>query len=243
LNRYPQLKSVFSNYLSQGYFENVELEYVPGMTPTAYFYDDNQYEIGTAILNDVDLDGFKQILSQHGFELRRPRLPEPVLTSELTESSIHYQFYGSGKLYHENAEEFASSLTHNGEKGRLLTIRCKAQEAKLDDWIKKFPDVVIWLGASDKQSEGYWKWSNGDLFWMQNADVNTASTYSNWRSGEPNNADGNEHCATYLPEKGWNDVKCDSASQIIVEFGPETSSLCETEPVLQHVQASHDQEL
>jgi len=214
------------------------------MTPTAYFYDENQYETGTVILSDLNLDGLKSILSQHGFELRRPKLPEPVLTSKLTEGGVHYQFFGSGKLYYENAEEFASSLTHNGDKGRLLTIRCRAQEEKLDAWMKKFPeDSVIWLGASDKQSEGYWKWPNGDLFWMQNADSNTPSTYSNWRSGEPNNADG-EHCATYLPEKGWNDVKCDSAAQIIVEFGPETSSLCDTAPVLQHVQSvSHDQEV
>jgi len=242
LNRYPQLKSVFNNYINQGYFENVQLEYVPGVNPTIYFYDDHQVEVGSVQLGDVDLEGLKQILSQHGFELRRPKLPDPILKSELTEGGVHYQFYDPGKMYHNFAEEFASFLTHNGQKGRLLTLRCRDQEEKIDAWLKQFnhDSLVIWLGASDKESEGYWKWSNGDVFWIQNADSNTA--YANWRAGEPNNADGNEHCATYLPEKGWNDVNCESAAQIVVEFGPSSNFCTNTESVVQHVQSvTHDE--
>jgi len=239
LNRYPTLKNIFNSYINQGYYENIAIEYVSGATPTAYFYDENQVEIDAAILGDISIEELKDLLASHGFELRRPTLPAPILTSELTDGKIHYQYFGSGKLYQNFAKEFAESLTNNGQQGRLLTLRCKAQEEKIDTWIKQFnPEAVIWLGAYDRESEGYWKWSNGELFWTANTDQNTESIYSNWRPGEPNNADMNEHCATYKPSTGWNDVNCESAAEIIVEFGPVTSGHCENEPVLSSIHSN-----
>jgi len=244
LNRYPGLRGVFNNYISRGYYENIDVEYVPGAVPTAYFYNENQIETGSVPLGDMDINGFKKILADHGFELRRPKLPEPIFTSELTDGRVTYKYYGAGKLYLQDAEDFAQSQTHNGEKGRLLTIRCKEQEEKLDNWIKSLHgEAVIWLAGSDKEREGFWKWSNGDIFWTQ-LGIQEPGHYSNWKPGEPNHAGGNENCATYTPERGWNDVDCESSAQLVVEFGPMISRTCTQESVLQHVQSNlHDHEV
>ncbi|XP_034044863.1 hepatic lectin-like [Thalassophryne amazonica] len=57
-----------------------------------------------------------------------------------------------------------------------------------------------WIGLSDEEEEGTWKWVNGEP-------LNT--TY--WLSGEPNNTGNNEDCAVVLPSKSlinWNDLNC-----------------------------------
>lgn len=248
MNRYPQLKNIFYNFINTGYYENIIVEFIPGAVPTAYFYDENQVETDSAVLSEMNIEELKALLAQHGFELRRPTLPEPVLTSELYEGGVHYQYFGEGKLYQQSAQEFAEKLNYEGQKGRLLTLRCKSLEEKIDAWIKPFnPEAVVWLGASDRESEGYWKWTNGDLFWTHSYNSNGVDlhAYTNWREGEPNHADGNENCASYKPQSGWNDVNCDSAAQIVVEFGPVNSNICENEQrVLESVQmGSHDHEV
>jgi hypothetical protein len=54
--------------------------------------------------------------------------------------------------------------------------------------------ALLWLGASDDDTPGFWKWSDG-----------TSVTFTAWVPGEPNNIDGKEH---YLStwKGGWNDV-------------------------------------
>lgn len=53
-----------------------------------------------------------------------------------------------------------------------------------------------WIGFNDRTSEGAWAWSNGD-----------AVTYTQWNSGEPNDASG-EDCAHIWPSGTWNDIPC-----------------------------------
>ena len=47
-------------------------------------------------------------------------------------------------------------------------------------------DRLCWLGGSDREHEGEWKWASGEPF-----------SYTNWTSGEPNNSEGAEHCMQF----------------------------------------------
>lgn len=60
----------------------------------------------------------------------------------------------------------------------------------------------IWMGGSDLDKEGQWKWVTGEPF-----------SYTNWRKGgtngqiqAPDNDMGLEHCLDW--SNGWNDNKC-----------------------------------
>ena len=58
-----------------------------------------------------------------------------------------------------------------------------------------------WIGASDADSEGQWRWING----------NSVSLYSNWDPWEPNNICGGEHYAHMWFHGKWNDQKNDGS--------------------------------
>jgi hypothetical protein len=86
----------------------------------------------------------------------------------------------------------------------LVTVNDSAENA----WLRaQQPTVTWWLGGNDRTTEGAWSWASG------------ASTYTNWATGEPNNAN-NEDCATTTPS-GWNDVPCTTSYRFICEsFNP-----------------------
>jgi len=238
LNRYPALKQAFVD-LAKGKFENIEVEYIPGMPPGAYFYDENGAELEQVTLQDMPLDNLRQLLADHGFVLRKPTLAAPKLASEFALGGVHYQFFGAGQRYYNEARQFAEQQSHEGQHGRLLTLQCKEQEEQIAAWINKYnaeqgetKETKVWLGLTDQVQEGQFIWTAAGV------DV----SYSHWNAGEPNNAGGDEDCVTWSPANAWNDVMCeDDPAQLIVEFGPIRSGAC-PEPVLSDINtaANHD---
>jgi len=217
LNRYPSLKKVIQEIESKRY-PNIEIIWVPGMAPTALLYGESGEEVGSVPLQDMGFSELKTLLEKHGFKLEKPKLPPPVFKAEKTIGGKHYRFYSDGQLLYKEAVAFAEGVEHNGEKGRLLTISCKAEDEELVNWItQQVRETTVWLGLNDEDREGTWVWSNGDEM-----------SYSHWSVGEPNNV-GDEDCVTWSNKKGWNDVNCEETpATLIIEFGPQKSALCES---------------
>lgn len=76
--------------------------------------------------------------------------------------------------------------------GHLVTIRSKAEH----DWLWKQFAAEVWIGYSDAAQEGTWVWTSGET-----------SSYTNWASGQPDNAGNTEHYAHLWAQRGgaWND--------------------------------------
>ncbi|KAG1949139.1 ladderlectin-like [Pimephales promelas] len=61
------------------------------------------------------------------------------------------------------------------------------------------PSTRTWIGAHDAVQDGHWLWSDGSVF-----------SFTNWCSGEPNNAGVPEDCLeiNFTADRCWNDVPC-----------------------------------
>ncbi|XP_033763489.1 galactose-specific lectin nattectin-like [Pecten maximus] len=86
--------------------------------------------------------------------------------------------------------------------GGLLQIHSLQDQEYVFEKLKSlhWSDSGVWIGASDGDSEGRWKWSNGSPL-----------TYSHWSSGEgPQHNATNENCAIVNADDGmWYDYNCE----------------------------------
>jgi hypothetical protein len=107
-----------------------------------------------------------------------------------------------------------------GLQGYLVTITSQAEQ----DFVTTKLHGQGWLGASDADVEGEWRWvtgpENGTQFWAGNGTTGHVITYANWNGGEPNNS-GNEDCGQFLANGLWNDLPSTYAAiyGYVVEYG------------------------
>lgn len=110
-----------------------------------------------------------------------------------------YEFYTlseseweSGPITWEQAERRCE-----WKGGHLAVIESQAENDYLYTAMKQKGFENAYFGYSDKETEGSWKWVNGEQ-----------SPYTNWHSGEPNNQNGNEQYAMFyqkFDDGTWND--------------------------------------
>ena len=91
--------------------------------------------------------------------------------------------------------------------GNLVTINDAAEEA----WLKQtFGTNEFWIGLTDKNTEGTFKWASGE-----------AVNYANWVPGEPNNGGGNSDYVRMNfgnSDSGWGDYNNDQTLPAIIEI-------------------------
>ncbi len=107
------------------------------------------------------------------------------------------------------AKNLAQASTYYGLQGYLATIT-SLDEAQISG---EQSAGAGWIGGSDEQQEGIWKWvtgpESGIIFWNGLANGSTPN-FANWNSGEPNSL-GNENYA-HITARGvgnvgsWNDL-------------------------------------
>ncbi len=131
----------------------------------------------------------------------------------LPSTNHYYQFVPDIGITWSNAKIAAENSTYYGLQGYLVTIS-SADEAQLSG---EQSSGAGWIGGSDEQLEGIWRWMTGpeigNIFW--DSIVGFTPSFEKWNIGEPNN-NGDEDYA-HITALGvgipgsWNDLP---------DFGP-----------------------
>ncbi|MBF4466538.1 T9SS type B sorting domain-containing protein [Flavobacterium sp. LC2016-12] len=115
-------------------------------------------------------------------------------------STGHYYLYvPSIGISWTTAKAAAETSTYYGLKGYLATL-LSADEAKLSG---EQASGTGWIGGSDQETEGTWKWVTGP-------EAGTIMSYTFWNNGEPNNLGDEDYAHITQPGVGirgsWNDL-------------------------------------
>jgi hypothetical protein len=81
---------------------------------------------------------------------------------------------------------------------RIIRIHLGSiNDAAEQSWLQgQFAASNLWIGFTDRVTEGTWEWISGE-----------AVTYTNWAGGEPNDFGGEDYAAMNWNSKGeWNDL-------------------------------------
>jgi gliding motility-associated-like protein len=110
-----------------------------------------------------------------------------------------YLFVPSIGITWTAAKAAAEGSTYYGLKGYLATLLA-ADEAQLSG---EQASGSGWIGGSDAETEGIWKWVTGP-------EAGTLMTYTFWNTGEPNNQGDEDYAHITQPGVGirgsWNDL-------------------------------------
>jgi len=139
-----------------------------------------------------------------------------------------YEFIAQNDITWQDAKVAAEARILNGVNGYLATVTSQEE----NDFILSKLEGQGWMGASDEEEEGVWKWVTGPEpgmeFWRGDASgMASNGMYTNWNGGEPNNATFNgtmpegEDYGHFLDDGKWNDypVSTTFIEGYVVEYG------------------------
>ena len=127
-----------------------------------------------------------------------------------------FQYFSTTKTW-QDAKSYCENLG-----GHLAT---STSEEKNDFLTSIANNNTVWLGGTDEEQEGTWKWITGEEW-----------NYTNWKSNEPDNANDNQHYAGLLNNKTWRDYANTSKYRFICEWDYNIENISEQELMI-HITA------
>lgn len=107
------------------------------------------------------------------------------------ETGSFYQYVSSGTTF-SGAYSAAQGTTLNGVSGHMVTIGSQTE----NDYVFSLTGgAETWIGASDSQVDGEWRWLTGDesqtSFWLGDGSGSAQSgLFANWGGADPNGGSG-----------------------------------------------------
>jgi secreted trypsin-like serine protease len=149
----------------------------------------------------------------------------------------NYYMWVSERVTWQQARTNALAKSYLGMQGYLATPKTQAEFDLLRRKAGNY--TSFWIGVNDVQQEGCWRYADGPeantIFYAVPGTPNcpVTSGFSNWNSGEPNNAYNGENWAMVSSNGTWNDGPVDSLinswgdwpAGYVVEFGGTVSPM------------------
>ncbi len=125
-------------------------------------------------------------------------------TIERVEFNGHYY-----QVFDESLDWFEAKKRCEALGGHLVTITSEEEQGIINKLLSKNTKDDYWIGATDEEHEGEWKWITGEEF-----------IYTNWHTNEPNNTEyikgefeNYVHLSTWF-NNAWNDAYFDGGERV-----------------------------
>lgn len=167
-------------------------------------------EIAIQTAQPLELEAGAQETMHELLSRTSPALPQNLSPDAVNTYNGHTYARFDEVMTWEKAEAFCENAG-----GHLATITSRQEQLAIAQLFSDAPYSAYWLGATDKEWEGAWKWVTGESF-----------DWTNWYDNQPDNDDQNEYeeenyLTTVLNwNTQWNDAPNGEEYGFILELDP-----------------------